>query len=75
MKKREQKFFNEGVEEITTFKLVASTERGDLIANKDSAELFLVTPKTKQVIPLGSKYWQKFGYLKNLGELPAYPLD
>ena len=69
-----KKIFDRQVKEVTTFLLVSATEQGNLLMNKSTEELFLETPSTKQLIPLGSKLYQlaRGTYIK---DLPVYPLD
>ena len=53
-----KKIFDRDVKEISTFPLVAATEHGNLLMNEKTWELFLERSSTKQLIPLGSEFYQ-----------------
>ena len=72
--KRAKENFDADVEKVTTFLLVNRSERGNLLVNQHSHDLFLEASDTKQVIQLGSQYYQLPG-APSIKELPVYPLD
>ena len=69
MNQRSKKDFDEDVEKAATFLRVNCSQRGKLLVNQKSKQLFLETPNTKRIIPLGSWYYQLEG-APSLKDLP-----